>query len=683
MPIKVKKGGVYTDPVAIFAKKAGAYSAVSSVTAKVAGAYVSVSGASLPAQTFRMGAYSNDIAESDAWLGAPFDFTLGFIRSATWAAMRTDAAAAAAATYTKPVFWAVGLTPGLTATPVTPLSSVAAGSNNADFTYIAQQLLLTQATGDILVRPGWEMNGNFYPWKMGGGIQADFAGAFVQFVNCFRAVSDRFKFSYCANLTQIDTGNGHFDPVLSYPGDAYVDRIDGDVYYEVGSGSNASDLFGFFREADRGLNWLRDFAGTHGKPWGVPEFGINSDTYSSIITLIADYFVANSASLAGYWESNDNFAGKLSNNQYPNAATLFKARYGLPTINSAATVNVESGAPLAFALVGNRPGTWQIIGGADAAQFSLSGASVPSGTATLNMAAKNSGTPVDAGGNNVYDVQLRFVDTRQKVATQNFAATVVAAYTFTNAEASAFVARMTVAPDYNRKQLIDTFVGSLKLGAISGINIYTKTKELYLFAAHTSQASLLGLKNQGNASGVNSPTFTTDRGWTGSGSAYVTTAIAANTATPWTQNSASMGVWELTNVANNSGSMAGGGAAGIEARNGSNTANFSVNTFSGLTVAGVTDGRGLTIGNRSGAALAQGYKNGLLVGNNTGSSAAPNSTPFFFHATNTSFPAPRQISFGYIGGSLTANEQKDLYNAVRAYHIGVGAINAGDFAVAA
>lgn len=43
MAIKVKKGGVYTDPVGIFVKKAGVYSAASGVFAKVAGAYVGVS----------------------------------------------------------------------------------------------------------------------------------------------------------------------------------------------------------------------------------------------------------------------------------------------------------------------------------------------------------------------------------------------------------------------------------------------------------------------------------------------------------------------------------------------------------------------------------------------------------------------------------------------------------------
>lgn len=42
MTIKVKKGGVYTDSVGIFAKKAGVYSAVQGVFAKVAGVYTRV-----------------------------------------------------------------------------------------------------------------------------------------------------------------------------------------------------------------------------------------------------------------------------------------------------------------------------------------------------------------------------------------------------------------------------------------------------------------------------------------------------------------------------------------------------------------------------------------------------------------------------------------------------------------
>lgn len=647
-------------------------------------------GVALPAQTFRLGFYSDShFPATETWLGVPADFQNAFIREASWANMRTAAANAAVASYTRPPYWALAGTPGLTATPVTPLASIAAGSNDSDITYMFQQLLLTpaDANGDHWIRPLWEGNGNFYPWNQGSTTQSqnDNIGVFRKFVTLGRAVSPSFKFSWCVNLTNIDVGNGHYDPVLAYPGDTYVDYIEGDVYFDVGLQADGGALFGYYSSsADRGMTWLYNFAATHGKPWGIPEWGINSDTatYWPVIDSMYNFLVANGAGRAGYWDSTSNFNARLSNNQYPLAGARFIADFGAPTITSAASASVETGVAFSFNLVASKTGTWQISGGADASKFSLANINVAAGTADLIMPPKNYLAPTDAGGNNVYDVQLRFVDPRQKFVTQNFAATVLAAYVFTNSEAAAYVARMPSAPLYGRKQLIDAFFGSSKAGVISGSNIYTKTKEMYLFAAHTSQASLLGLKNQGDSSGVNTPTFTTDRGWTGSGSAYVTTAIAPNVATPWTQNSSSMGIWELTNVANNSGSMGGAGNSGINARNVSDQITSDVNTFSGIAVSGITDGRGLTIGNRSGASAAQVYKNGLLVGSNTGASAAPNANPFVFHATNPAFPAPRQIAFGYIGGSLTANEHKDLYNAVRTYLIGVGAILAGDYAVA-
>lgn len=42
MPIKVKKGGAYVDPVGIFVKKGGVYAAAVGVSTKVGGGYVSV-----------------------------------------------------------------------------------------------------------------------------------------------------------------------------------------------------------------------------------------------------------------------------------------------------------------------------------------------------------------------------------------------------------------------------------------------------------------------------------------------------------------------------------------------------------------------------------------------------------------------------------------------------------------
>lgn len=86
-----------------------------------------------------------------------------------------------------------------------------------------------------------------------------------------------------------------------------------------------------------------------------------------------------------------------------------------------------------------------------------------------------------------------------------------AGYAYTNAEASALVARMSVAPDDTRKGLIDTFVGSLKSGGV-----WSLLDVLYVLAAHDSQASLLnwiGASHNGVTYGA--PVFTTDRGWQG------------------------------------------------------------------------------------------------------------------------------------------------------------------------
>ena len=51
-------------------------------------------------------------------------------------------------------------------------------------------------------------------------------------------------------------------------------------------------------------------------------------------------------------------------------------------------------------------------------------------------------------------------------------------------------------------------------------------------------------------------------------------------------------------------------------------------------------------------------------------------------SASTAFPRATQHAFAFVGASLTANEWKDLYNAVRAYLVAFGAIVAGDYAAA-
>jgi len=119
---------------------------------------------------------------------------------------------------------------------------------------------------------------------------------------------------------------------------------------------------------------------------------------------------------------------------------------------------------------------------------------------------------------------------------------VPAPYVFTNAEASALVARMTTAPTRLRKQRIDTLVGSLKTAGV-----WAKLDALYVMAAHDAQAARLNwIADVFNLTAVSAPTFTADRGYAGDGStSYLDTGFNPATAsTPnYVQDSAHYGWW--------------------------------------------------------------------------------------------------------------------------------------------
>lgn len=98
-------------------------------------------------------------------------------------------------------------------------------------------------------------------------------------------------------------------------------------------------------------------------------------------------------------------------------------------------------------------------------------------------------------------------------------------YTFADADAEAYVAEMDVEPDDTRKELIDDLFVSLKADSI-----YAKITWLSLFAAHDAQAARINaITPTQAASAVNSPTFTTDLGYTGdNATSYLDSGIVAS-----------------------------------------------------------------------------------------------------------------------------------------------------------
>jgi len=91
-----------------------------------------------------------------------------------------------------------------------------------------------------------------------------------------------------------------------------------------------------------------------------------------------------------------------------------------PTITSSDTVSVEENATLSHALTANEAVTWSIIGGADQAQFEISGS-------TLRWASDGTQdfeSPADADTNNAYIVQVRATDGASNTADQTITVTV-------------------------------------------------------------------------------------------------------------------------------------------------------------------------------------------------------------------------------------------------------------------
>jgi hypothetical protein len=123
---------------------------------------------------------------------------------------------------------------------------------------------------EIMIRPGWEMNGNWYRWS----VTPENAG---QFVEAFRRIAQtahgykRKKVAVCWNPGYIPGGST--DYTTFYPGDEYVDYIGIDTYGAASGVPNDSP----FATYNDNRHWCVDdaikFSIAHNKPLCFPETG--------------------------------------------------------------------------------------------------------------------------------------------------------------------------------------------------------------------------------------------------------------------------------------------------------------------------------------------------------------------------------------------------------------------------
>jgi hypothetical protein len=230
-------------------------------------------------------------------------------------------------------------------------------------------------------------------------------------------------------------------------------------------------------------------------------------------------------------------------------------------------------------------------------------------------------------------------------------------------------------PDQKAKQ--NKLVQSLK-----DAGIWDLLDVFYVFATDgDSDFATLNWKapSANQATKVNTPTFTSNQGFTGNGtSSYLNTNFTPSTqGVNYTTNAASFFLHENTNVASNGTnsvySDTSANALLITPRSSVNEFRAALNSSAQAVIAGsVTDSQGLHLMNRTTSAVIQGYKNGIQIGGGDIALTASGrpSLSLFLLARNSNgtvdFPRPAQISMAGLGGNLSAL-QSDLYTAWKTY----------------
>lgn len=269
------------------------------------------------------------VLDFEAWLGCEVDGVLGYTGNADWADYDGSVGWAASlwSAIDRRVLWSVPLIPwGAT------LDEAATGAYNDHYLQAAQTLAQYRPQEPVLyIRTAWEFNGDWFPWAVTSKAQIPaFIGAWKQFVDTFRSVSNRFRFDWCPSI-----GTNPYPFEDAYPGDNYVDVIGLDTYDEtIWCGIQDPEArWQHLLTRDHGLDWFASFAQAHNKPISVAEWGVggNGSGDNPVFIQRMTQWVANhNVVYQTYWDSNAAYPGKLSQGQYPQAGAAYKQAFCQP-----------------------------------------------------------------------------------------------------------------------------------------------------------------------------------------------------------------------------------------------------------------------------------------------------------------------------------------------------------------
>ena len=264
-----------------------------------------------------------------AWRGRPLDVVDAWSARATWAQI-DDPTWLYQRWKGEPYTMAFGV-------PMLPenvqgvsLQACAAGTYNAYWREFGQ-VISSYGLGHSIIRLGWEFNGNWYVWQATN--PATWAQCWQQIVISARSTAPDLQWDWDVNR---GVSAGLANPVLAYPGNAYVSMIGVDNY---DSWPPATTAAGWQTQLNgpQGLNYWLSFAKAHHKLLSVPEWGSVAtgtkagDDDPRYVNDMRAFFAANASAIA--FECNFQGTSATTAGSYgagtpiPKASAAYKAAF--------------------------------------------------------------------------------------------------------------------------------------------------------------------------------------------------------------------------------------------------------------------------------------------------------------------------------------------------------------------
>ena len=224
---------------------------------------------------------------------------------------------------------------------------------------------------------------------------------------------------------------------------------------------------------------------------------------------------------------------------------------------------------------------------------------------------------------------------------------------------------------------------SMFANKLTTAGVWHKLDRIWIFATEDKQHSTKCLRTLNTITDNGAPTWTTKQGYTFAAAKYLDSNFNPSThGSGFTLNSASVGVYSLTDV--NSATaydIGGNGAAGtytwLNSRGAAGSIRGIVNAASATVNHSVIESsKGLTILSRIGSAVTSANRNGGYVQSATTASNTLTSVNLYIGGNNNNGvadnPSTRQISMAFMGAGLTEREMQQFAQAFDVFALSQG-----------